>query len=1564
LTPTQTPRPHHLRRLLVALVATAFVAAGAGATAHPAQADPPPAATPTTVSAALLPTWQINGVVWSQAVVGNTVYVTGSFTKARPPGVAAGGAGEVTANNLFAFDLTTGNRVATFDHSLDAQGLVVTASPDGSRIYVGGDFSTVDGTPRGHVAAFSTADNSLVTTWKPNVGGQVRGFGITADTVYVGGNFPSANGVAKTSLAAFAVSNGAMTPWSPTAEGDGGYVWTMTMSPDNSRVLVGGSFSTLNGAAAYGMGALDAGTGATLPWAATQRIKSAGLNGAITTLKTDGTQVYGGGYAFGAGAAFEGTFAADPNTGNILWVNDCLGDTYDTFVLNQALYSVGHVHNCTVVGGFPDTNPRSRWQKAMAAPIHPTGTITQKDAYGWDFTGLPYAGVLHWFPDLDFGSYTADRQAAWSVSGSGDYLVLAGEFPTVNGVAQQGLARFANRGVAGPSQKPIYNAAMTPAATSTESGTARIKWNSTWDRDDKTLTYDVYRDGGPSIGTLTQDSNFWTLPSMGFLDTGQAPGSTHTYKVRVKDSDGNVQWSVASAPVTISAAAPSGYTQAVRADGASHLWKLGDTGPAFVDSAGFADGTSASTTFGAAGALSGNTGVSSNGGSSPKAYATSSEAHPTAVTVEAWVKTTTGSGGRIVGFGDSSSGTSATATNDMVLYLDNSGKVNFALNNGSWRSVTSAGSVNDGGWHHLVATADGSGVGLFVDGRRVGRDQAPVSMSSFTGYWRMLADQTSGLPNRPSNNGLSGSVDEVAVYPTALSQQKIQSHYTASGRTANWATPPTDTYGAAVVADTPDLYWRLGESSGSTAADSSTSGQNGQVGGSLTWGGAGAVTGNSAATFNGTNNVVVDTQRATNPTAYSAELWFKSTSTTGGKLIGFGNAASGNSSSYDRQVVLLSNGRLQFGANPGTRALAETTTSYNDGQWHHVVATQGADGMKLYVDSVLRATNAATGAQNFTGYWRVGGDPTWGGTSTNYVKATIDEVAVYASTLSADAVDRHYAASGRQLPNKLPTAAFTHTESYLDLTADASSSSDKDGTITSYAWNFGDGTSGTGVNPHHSYAAAGTYTVTLTVTDDRGGTATTSQPVAVVANQPPTASFTHTESFLDLSVNGSGSTDTDGQITSYAWNFGDGATGTGATAQHSYAAAGTYTVTLTVTDNGSKTATSTATVTVAANQPPTASFTHTENLRTVNVDASASSDPEGTALTYAWTFGDGGTATGATASHAYVADGTYTVTLTVTDANGAKGTASQQVTVAGPFNAPPTASFTHTEAFLKADLDGRGSSDADGTIVSYAWNFGDGSTGTGSTASHTYAAAGTYPVALTVTDDGGKTATTTVSITVAANPAYAQDDFTRIVASGWGTADIGGAWTVSGTASRYSVGGGVAKVNLAAGSSSTTTLPSVSNTSTEVAVLASTDVVPTGGGQYFSVLGRMTGATTDYRAKVRMAAGGAVTLYLARTENAVETILTTTTVAGLTYNPGDKLRVRLQVTGTSPTTLQAKVWKDGTTEPAAWQGTVTDSTASLQAAGYVGLYSYLSASTTNGPVAYSYDQLWVGPVRP
>jgi chitodextrinase len=149
----------------------------------------------------------------------------------------------------------------------------------------------------------------------------------------------------------------------------------------------------------------------------------------------------------------------------------------------------------------------------------------------------------------------------------------------------------------------------------------------------------------------------------------------------------------------------------------------------------------------------------------------------------------------------------------------------------------------------------------------------------------------------------------------------------------------------------------------------------------------------------------------------------------------------------------------------------------------------------------------------------------------------------------------------------------------------------------------------------------------------------------------------------------------------------------------------------------------------------------------VNFNASASSDPDGTIVSWAWNFGDGTTGNGQTVSHTYANGNTYTVTLTVTDNNGATGTLSQNVTPV-VVNAPPVAQFTTTPTGVYGiDFNATGSSDPDGTIVSWAWNFGDGTTGNGQTVSHTYANGNTRTVTLTVTDNGGATGTLSQQVT-------------------------------------------------------------------------------------------------------------------------------------------------------------------------------------------------------------------------
>ena len=1560
-------------RALVAFAVASTVVAGVSVALSPsAVATPGPIQqrTATGVTADPLPTVQIDGIVWSQAVVGNTVYAGGKFANARPAG-AASGTNLTPRGNLLSYDITTGTLNTSFAPTLNAQVLAVAASPDGKRVYVGGDFTTANGVNRYRIAAYDTTTGALITSFAPALNSEVKAIVATNTTVYVAGTFSVANSVSRTRLAAFNASNGGLLPWAPTADSN---VNAIALSPDGTRITIGGAFANVNSSPAYGLAMLDPTSGALYPFAAASVIQNAGSAAAILSLSisSDGKQLYGTGYVFGAGGNFEGTFAADPDTGALIWMEDCHGDTYGAFGVNGVTYVVSHEHFCSNIGAFPDTNPRNAWYRSTAFTSNVTGTLSPNSEGGYaDFGGQPSPSQLNWYPNLAIGNVSGAGQAAWSVTGNSSYVVEGGEFPSVNGTSQQGLVRFAVPSIAPNKSGPqVGGANFTPNLLVRSNSSVRVSWQTNWDRDDENLTYNVYRSdkGSTPVYTTTYTSQFWNRPTIGFLDTGLTAGKTYSYYLKVSDPSGNT-----AAGGSVSVTVPVNYTQSayaqdVLSDGASSYWRLDETsGTTGVDQASYNNLTEGSAvTEGAAGAVIGDsdTAATFDGSANGTAGSTSSLVGPNTFTEEAWIKTTTTSGGKIIGFGDSQLGTSSNY--DRQVYMDNSGHILFGVYDNGTQTISANGTYNDGQWHQIVATLSPTGMVLYVDGSRASVNPGVTVGQPFTGYWRVGGDNVGSWPSQPSSNFFNGVIDEVAVYPTALNATQVRQHYTDSGRVSTVPTAPTDTYGKAVYADDPELYWRLDDASGPTAADSSANGETGVYSGGVSYRAPSTVTpSGTGIALDGSSGTVGSSQQYSNPTTYSEEAWFNTTTTHGGKIIGFGNAQSGNSSSYDRHVYLQNNGQLVFGTYTGQLNLATSPASYNDGKWHQVVATQGSDGMNLYVDGVLVATNPQTQAQAYSGYWRVGGDSDWGGDSA-YLNGSVDEISVYLHELSsADVLAQYKASSAAATTNKKPTAAFTSSAASLTANFDGTGSTDSDGTIAAYSWNFGDGSAAsTLATPAHTYGAAGSYSVTLTVTDDQGATDSVTHQVTVTAppNVAPTAAFTSSASNRAVSVDGTGSSDSDGTVASYSWDFGDGSPAvSGATPSHTYASDGSFTITLTVTDNQGGTGSVTHSVTVAANKAPTAAFTQSCTNLACAFDGSGSTDSDGTIASYRWDFGDGTTpGTGAKPSHTFAAGGTYNVTLTVTDNQGATGSSTVTVTVAAPANQKPVASFTSSAVNLSVSFDGSKSSDSDGTVSSYAWNFGDGSTSTGASPSHTYGAAGSYTVTLTVTDNQGATGSTSSTVTLSPVTTYATDTFGRTATKGWGTAGVGGAWTIATSSSLFSVDGSAGKVNLnAAGIGVTASLASVSATNTNTVFDSSLSAAATGGGVYLALAQRHSG-TSEYRLKVRYMPGGVVHLVLTKLVSGTETALKEVAITGLTYTVGDVLRTRFVVSGNgTSTTLTGSVWKVGSTEPASPQVSLTDSTAGLQGAGSIAFEPYLSGTSTTVPVVASFDNLSV-----
>ncbi|WP_053171525.1 DUF7594 domain-containing protein [Streptomyces sp. SBT349] len=244
-------------------------------------------------------------------------------------------------------------------------------------------------------------------------------------------------------------------------------------------------------------------------------------------------------------------------------------------------------------------------------------------------------------------------------------------------------------------------------------------------------------------------------------------------------------------------------------------------------------------------------------------------------------------------------------------------------------------------------------------------------------------------------------------------------------------------YADEVLADDPVLFWNFDETANTFASDASGNGGNGIHRGAPERGAAPpAVPGPGAAAigYDGTDAYTYSDRTYAGMTRYTLETWFSTTTDRGGKLIGMGDRILELSSRRDHNIYMRDDGRLVFGVYTNTYRTITSSASFNDGDWHHVAASVGANGMRLYVDGEqVAGQQTVTAARNVTGYWRTGGDSLSGWPNrpdSDWFAGRQDATAVYPAQLSASRIEEHYEAAS--LPTDTVTALAPTADTYVN----------------------------------------------------------------------------------------------------------------------------------------------------------------------------------------------------------------------------------------------------------------------------------------------------------------------------------------------------------------------------------------------------------------------------------------------------------------------------------------------------------------------------------------------------
>jgi hypothetical protein len=396
--------------------------------------------------------WSTNGIVKAVLVAGDTVYVGGQFTQVRGPG----GSPTAARTNLAAFDRTTGALRTGF--LSNTNGYVRQLATDGTKLFVGGSFTSIGNVNRSRLAALDLNTGAVDTVWAAGANSNVYALEVRGTRLYVGGSFSTLGSVTRNRVGVVSTATGTLdTAFNPNANGT---VLAIAASPDGNRVYLGGEFSTIGSASRRYAATVSATSGAIQPLVFQYSTYAEVID---IDVSTDGSQVFAA-----LGGLENSAIAWNTTNGNRQWYYQVDGDT-------QAIrYYDGNVYFGFHEGALDDHSVRMLVADAASGAIVQSFRPTVNSFYG-----------------------------VWDIDVNADALVIGGEFTNVAGVNVQGVGIFQGTGGTPTSTSSTSSTSSTTTTTTTTTpgnptGGTLVAQGATW----------RYLDNGSNPGTAWRATSF------------------------------------------------------------------------------------------------------------------------------------------------------------------------------------------------------------------------------------------------------------------------------------------------------------------------------------------------------------------------------------------------------------------------------------------------------------------------------------------------------------------------------------------------------------------------------------------------------------------------------------------------------------------------------------------------------------------------------------------------------------------------------------------------------------------------------------------------------------------------------------------------------------------------------------------------------------------------------------------------------------------------------------------------------------------------------------------------